>query len=454
MTFLFDTSTTVETIGTCALALTSCGWAMSARRRRGTVAANKQLHEKLTEAAAKAATNQAALEADAAAKEAEAAHLAGRRLPDLIDVVRGYPDVTLSGLAHPQLAGTPLAAHHEHVLRTVQAALETQRADIARSARSIVRDLLEEPLTLMTRSQNAIFEEMEKYGDRPQYVQSLMGLDHLITLTARSFQRLRIVGGSWPGQIRSNATLFDIVEGGARRIEEHTRVHHTYNAETGNVWIKGRFVEPLAVALAELVDNAVAFTHATAYVSVLQVQAGYCIVVEDSGPGLPEEMRQRAADTIAAGAVLDVTSLTDSIELGWHVVGRLCHEYGFRCGVTSPSDYGGAKAIILVPLEFVGEALTPEEEAAARRPSSTIQGSRRVVEPDKPRTQPQVTAPVPATTTVSGLPQRRRRRPLPAEERQGPRYQAEDSTPEEFGQGIAQLANVFRTDTADTEGTN
>lgn len=384
---------------------------------------------------------------------AETRHLVGERLPRLVDVeARRHPGVRVPGLSEPLLQGSPWEELHQAALDLVREAVETTRASVGRSARAGVRGAADEAQTFLTKLQMKIDEELGKHPQASAYHQSLIEIDHFATRSLHTLQRLRILAGSWPGTQRANASLREIVESARGRVGPYDRVEYTYRPDVGELFVEGRVVEPVVVALAELMINAAMYSSDAVSVYAQQVPAGCRIVVEDTGLGMNAFQLAEAERLLAQRKLLDVTALEDERKLGFAIIGRLTHDYGFRVDVGAPSASGGVKAVLLVPTGLMGEAPGREEpaDAAAEEPS-----------PPPVATSASAATPPPAPpgavlTTVSGLPKRRPKQLRTAPS--GPSQEAVTDTADtkELADGFEQMRRAFSAGYAghdtDTEG--
>ncbi|WP_331752300.1 histidine kinase [Streptomyces chartreusis] len=383
-----------------------------------------------------------------AALETEVRYFAEVTMPTLVDVLaRGHRGVPVPGLSQEQLAGTVVDHAHQAVRRLLQEAVGLTREQIGRAARSSVRDMIDEAQTGLHRCQMRVVEEMERHPDGTAYHQSLMNFDHLVTQSLHTLQRMRILTGSWPGLQRADCTVREVVESARGRISDYLRVSYTYEPRTGETWLEGRVVEPVTVALTELLSNATAFSEGKVFVEVQAFQTGYCIFVDDGGLNMNRFQREEASRMLGQREVLDVTTVQDTGQLGFAVIGRLTGEYGFSADVASTSPYGGVRAVLRIPLDLFGHGPTDEEIEAERHAATSLAR----------QTPPDDGAPAPAraadatpgeTAALSGLPQRRRRAPLAtAPARDSAPAPADD--PDAFSASLAQLGRTI----LDTENT-
>lgn len=373
----------------------------------------------------------------AAALSAEIEHLATVRLPALVDTqARGHRGITVPGLKDEALKGMPVDDHHQTVLDLCTEAIGLTRETIGLAARSSVRDLVDEAQTYLVRCQLAVIDEMNKVPEATAFQQGLMNIDHPLTRSVHTLQRLRILAGSWPGLQRADCTFAEIVESARGRIDPYLRVHYTHEPISGGVWVEGRVVEPVTIALTELLSNATSYSDGKVLVEVQQTQTGWVIVVDDSGLNMSPQQRSEAERLLSQQTVLDVTTVPDTLSLGFPVIGRLMAAYGFRVDVSSTSPYGGVRAVLHVPRELLGTGPTPEEQEAERREARAAMGVSARTETPAAETRPD---------SSRGLPQRRRRTPRtadPAAGRAGGPAPQED--PEAFSEGFAGLAAAIR----------
>ncbi|MBQ0888678.1 MULTISPECIES: ATP-binding protein [unclassified Streptomyces] len=384
-----------------------------------------------------------------AALETEIRHFAEVAMPAMVDVLaRGHRGVPVPGLSQEELAGTVVDHAHQAVRRLLQEAVAVTREQIGRTARSAVRDMIDEAQTGLQRCQMRVIEEMERHPDGTSYHQSLMGIDHLVTQSLHTLQRMRILTGSWPGLQRADCTVREIVESARGRISDYLRVSYTYEPRTGETWLEGRVVEPVTVALTELLSNAAAFSDGKVFVEVQAFQTGYCIVVDDGGLNMNPFQRESAARQLGQREVLDVTTVQDTGQLGFAVIGRLASDYGFSADVTSTSPYGGVRAVLRIPLELFGRGPTAEEIEADRQAAAARAGQHMPLHAGPAASTGAADTTPAQPTTSGGLPQRRRRSPIAAAPASGSAPAPADD-PDAFSASLAQLGRTIH----DTENT-
>ncbi|MDX2623780.1 histidine kinase [Streptomyces sp. WI03-5b] len=428
---MLDSQVTVTVLLGAGLVATSAGLIAETRSKRA-----------LAVRGASAEKQRAAAAAHVAALETEVRQFAEVTMPALVDVIaRGYRGVPVPGLHQEQLVGTPVDLAHQAVRQILQEAVAVTRERIGRAARSSVRDIIDEAQTRLHRCQMSVLQEMERHPDGTAYHQSLMNFDHLVTQALHTLQRTRILTGSWPGLQRADCTVREVVESARGRISDYLRVSYTYEPGTGETWLEGRVVEPITVALTELLSNATAYSEGKVYVEVQAFQTGFCVFVDDGGLSMNGFQREEAARQLAQREVLDVTTVRDSGQLGFAVIGRLASEYGFVADVTSTSPQGGVRAVLRIPRELFGHGPSDVEIQAERHAAMVHTTEAPFTEGSLSpggdgRTPPAV------ITGPGGLPMRRRRAARTAEPTPD-RVPAPADDPDAFSAGLAHLGRTI-----------
>ncbi|WP_242887036.1 sensor histidine kinase [Actinomadura litoris] len=227
-------------------------------------------------------------------------------------------------------------------------------------------------VTLARRNQSLLqrllgrLEAMERGTEDPDALAALFELDHLATRMRRHAEGLVILSGRPSGRSwRHPVRLMDVARAAASEIEDYTRVDVV---PMGRAALSGRAVADTIHLLAELVENAAAFSPPTTRIRVTggEVAHGFAVEIEDRGLGLTREEIARLNRLLATDPEL---KLDDSVQLGLFVVARLAARHGIRVSLRS-SAYGGVIAIVLIP-----HALVVDAQDAARDPGAPAGGS-------------------------------------------------------------------------------
>lgn len=398
------------------------------------------------------------------ARDEEVQHLASVRLPALEESL--HQPVPATGLIDPRLTETAFAHSLDVVVDRFSGAVERAQARADKSAKAALKTSMRSIQALANEQQLSI-SDMQNRHDDPHVLQDLLEIDHANSQFGRRAQAIAVLCGSWPGRQRAASSLTDAVRGATSRIRDYRRVQIQGQVD---IAIESRAVEPVVLAVAELLDNAARHSqpNTTVEVNLQTVHNGACIVIDDAGIGMDGQVAQRAATVLSGEQNVDVTRLDDPPQFGFAVIGVLAARYGFTVSTDTRSPYGGVRAVLFLPSSILThiEPETPDgsfpsapEQArpvptpahdragalpqrtapavpagAGDRPSSS--GASRAGGPAVPagsgRTEHSgeaVNSPdagQPRETTVGGLPKRRRH---------APRQQPAGDVPQQPGRG-------------------
>ncbi len=196
--------------------------------------------------------------------------------------------------------------------------------------------------------QLALLDKAEREEPEPDRLKLLFQLDHLATRARRNAENLIVLGGEQPGRKwRNPVPLVDVVRGAAAESLDYTRIHVRKLPETQ---IVGPAVTDIIHLLAELADNASAFSPPESPVEITggTVGKGIAIEISDQGLGMTDEDRAARNELLSHPPDFSVATLSGDIRLGLFVVAKLAARHGITVRLTE-SDYGGVKAIVLIP---------------------------------------------------------------------------------------------------------
>ncbi|MEV0928946.1 ATP-binding protein [Streptomyces spongiicola] len=341
-------------------------------------------------------------------REEELRHLVTVRLPALEESAhRPVPGV---GLLDARLAETDFAKCLDGVLERFAEAVENSQARADRSAKAALKSSMRSIQALASEQQVAI-SDMQDRHDHPDVLRDLLEIDHANAQFGRRAQAIAVLCGSWPGRQRAASGLTDVVRGSTSRIRDYRRIR--IHGEV-DIAVGSRAVEPVVLAVAELLDNAARHSQPSTRVEVgiRSVHNGACIVIDDAGVGMDGQALEKAALLLSGRHAVDVTRLDDPPQFGFAVVGVLAHRYGFNVSVDAQSPYGGVRAVVFLPGALLTHQDTPEGAGeAALAGSSPASASGPAPAPaSAPASGPASGPPgAAAPTTAGGLPKRRRR---------------------------------------------
>ncbi|MEW2520061.1 ATP-binding protein [Actinacidiphila alni] len=242
--------------------------------------------------------------------------------------------------------------------------------------------------------QQVAIAKLQRENGEHAALKGLLDVDHGNAQFTRRAQSIAVLCDGWLGRRKNAASVYDVVRSAKGRIRHFTRVEIRSQS---NFAVVSRAVEPVALALSELLDNATSYSapETSIEINIQPVPKGVCIVVDDAGVGMSDEEKTLAGDLLTGRVTPGVSGLGNPPQFGFAVIGVLATRYGFSVSVDSTSPYGGVRAVLLLPDELLTTTIEPEETPAVGDES----------EPVAAETEPE--PPVQATT-FGGLPKRRR----------------------------------------------
>ncbi|MEU6394735.1 ATP-binding protein [Streptomyces sp. NPDC046939] len=298
--------------------------------------------------------------------------------------VQGELTESQGTVAHLESTVTDLRNGYDEVVRQAKEEAEDATNTVLKSAMRTLQGLAAE-------QQRAISGLQKKYGDSA-VLRDMLDIDHMNSQFNRRAQSIAVLCGGWLGRQREAASVYDVIRGAQGRIRHYQRVDIASRVDFA---VTSRAVEPIALTVAELLDNATSYSEpsTTVDVEVRPVPTGIVIVIDDAGVGMSEEERTHATALLSGGSTVSVSQLGNPPAFGFAVIGALCARFGFTVTIDSTSPYGGVRAVVRVPKELLTEMPEP------KRPTTTQEVSAAAVS--------RGAAPV---TTDGGLPRRRSKR--------------------------------------------
>ncbi|MFG2947295.1 ATP-binding protein [Streptomyces adustus] len=301
---------------------------------------------------------------------AEVEHLAARRLPAAARQP-AHRHITVPGPLLTQTAGTPLGGALESVLDGLRAELAAQRTRIDAAAQAGMRGATREIQAALYRLQDALRALQQRYDD-PELTLTLFELDHENEQSLRRAQIAAVVCGAWVGLAREESHLVDAVTGGQARVPGYHRVKVHNHLRPGTALVS-HAVEPAAIIVAELLDNALRHSapDTDVVVNLEHVHHGVCVTVDDAGLGMTEDERARAQRLVGGRDPILLTDLGDPPRMGLAAIGQLTRQFDLTVDVSSPSPYGGVRAVLRVDSHLLSRIDPAERPPAASAPRTT-----------------------------------------------------------------------------------
>jgi len=243
----------------------------------------------------------------------------------------------------------------------VQAAVE--EANTRRGVSSVFRNMARRNQALLHR-QLGLLDNMERRAEEPDQLEDLFRVDHLTTRMRRHAEGLIVLSGDSPGRGWSQPVPFiDVVRAAVAEVEDYARIRVEVRSKAA---LNGHAVADVVHLLAELMENATAFSPPNTMVRVQGeiVGRGFAVEIEDRGLGIAEDRLEELNRDLASLPAFD---LAGSDRLGLFVTGRLAHRHGIKVSLRS-SVYGGTNAVVLIPASLIvaGDSQIPAREAAER----------------------------------------------------------------------------------------
>ncbi|MFB9833218.1 ATP-binding protein [Actinoallomurus acaciae] len=360
------------------------------------------------------------LESGTGVRENELAHLVTARLPALVQTLNGR-SVEVPGPLNPRLGEVPYGRHLDKIVEMFSESGGRAKARADESAKATLKAMMRGVQSLANEQQLAI-SRMQAQHDDPDVLEGLLKIDHMNAQLGRRAQVSAVLCGSWPGLQRSASPLTDVVRGATSRIRDYLRVQvHSQVSDA----VVSRAVEPVVLALAELLDNAARHSQPNTPVEVNFQPAhnGMAIVIDDAGVAMTTEELKRAGRLLAGRDTVDINRLGDPPQVGFAVIGVLAARYGFNVSVDTRSPYGGVRAVVFLPTALLTriddrpkaaasktapapQEAVPETADAEQKPSLTAGGL-----PRRRRVSAEAVWATDAASERAGVPQQRAPRP-------------------------------------------
>ncbi|MDQ7805026.1 nitrate- and nitrite sensing domain-containing protein [Amycolatopsis sp. A133] len=345
------------------------------------------------------------------------------RLPELVARVQAGEPVDLEEGGHFLDHGTDeigqvADAFNKAQQTAIAAAIE--EAKIKEGTKTVFLNIAHRSQVIVHR-QLKVLDQAERKQEDPDQLDTLFQLDHLSTRARRNAENLIILGGGQPGrQWRNPVGLAELVRGASAETEDFARVK---TAVLPQIAIRGPVVGDLVHLLAELIDNATAFSPPQSRVEIRGnvVGKGVVIEVEDQGLGLEPDQTEEINTMLADPPDFGIMALSDEPRLGLFVVARLAARHGIQVHLRE-SAYGGTRAIVLVRTDLLAPLAETEPEQPITPPKPELVPNpvepettandevaplkRPVRRPARHRTEPPapVTAPAAVTPPPAAVP--------------------------------------------------
>ncbi|MGW3649872.1 nitrate- and nitrite sensing domain-containing protein [Streptomyces sp. NPDC000878] len=325
--------------------------------------------------------------------------LAEDRLPDVVARLNRGEKVDVESATPPLDYGHDELGQVAHAFNAAQRTAVHTAVELADTRRGFQKVIL----GIARQSQNLVnlqltkLDALERAHQDPEILKGLYELDSTASQLRRYEENLVIISGERPGRSWTEpVALIDILRSAVGEVAEYQRVEVQTEED---VYLAPPAVADVIHLLAELIDNATAYSPAPSPVGVraAMVAKGLAIEVEDRGLGMSEEDYASFNEHLSEAPQFDVVALADDLRLGMFVIARLAVRHGIQVTLRS-SPYGGTTAIVLIPHDVVvRELAAPDRDSSgAKEASAEVPGPVAAERPAHERTRDREAPPVAA----------------------------------------------------------
>jgi signal transduction histidine kinase len=329
----------------------------------------------------------------------DAAAVVDERLPDMMKKLRQRQQVDRDAELLSQDYGRDEIGQLAQVLnRSLHAAVgaAVDEANARAAGTAMLMGVARRPQRPLQRGLKVVEDLQDQIGDE-QLLAALFDINHQMTQTRRFLENLIILAGGQTGRrFQKPVPMRRVLLAAIAETQQYQRVSIR---QTADVAVAGTSTSGTIHLLAELLDNALAFSppESPVWVSSARVERGVVIEIEDGGVGMSADRLEQINTMLATAPTPDVTALRDGAQIGLWVVAELARRDGIQVSLRS-SAYGGVLAVVLLPdraLAQYNETPTMELDATRDVPRNAL--SAKAMTRDQARAHvgpPQTSAPV------------------------------------------------------------
>ncbi|MGI5505953.1 sensor histidine kinase [Lentzea sp. CA-135723] len=206
--------------------------------------------------------------------------------------------------------------------------------------------------------QISVIDRLEQDEQDPDHLASLFELDHLATQMRRNSENLLVLSGTTVNRrVTRPVAIAEVLGAAVSEVEKYARVQI---APTPELMVQGRVVNDLAHLVAELLDNATAFSKPSTKVTVRTIETRkgeVAIRIHDRGVGMQEHEVVEFNAKLAEPPEVDVSVAR---EMGLYVVGQLAKRHEIRVTLANNDDIeGGVTAQVILPISLLHKGPAP-----------------------------------------------------------------------------------------------
>ncbi|QSB05208.1 sensor histidine kinase [Natronoglycomyces albus] len=199
-----------------------------------------------------------------------------------------------------------------------------------------------------------LLDELEAQVEDPDLLKGLFAVDHLATRIRRHAENLAVLGGAVSRRQWSRpVNVYEILRSAVAEVEHYARVKMVRPVEGT---LKGHAVADVIHLVAELVENATAFSAPNTQVMLRaqRVTAGLAIEVEDRGLGMPQDQLDQINAMLADPDGVSIDELLNDGRIGLYVVAALARRHDLAVQLQT-NIFGGTQAVIVLSSNLMGE---------------------------------------------------------------------------------------------------
>jgi signal transduction histidine kinase len=295
----------------------------------------------------------------------------------------GLPEAVEKILADPnpqdaaKNAVEPVPVHTREEIGQVARAFDAVHGEAVRLAaqQALLRDNVNAMFVNLSRRSQALVERQLNLIDRleqdeqdPDQLASLFELDHLATRMRRNSENLLVLSGTdLSRRLTRPVPAAEVLGAAVSEVEQYARIQV---GQTPELTVQGRAVNDLVHLIAELLDNATAFSDPVTKVTVRTARTRkgeLAIEIQDRGVGMADQEIIDANDRLADPPDVDVAV---SRRMGLYVVARLAKRHDIKVRLRTNEDIdGGTTALVIVPDSLVQAPGAPAYPTAPAEPT-------------------------------------------------------------------------------------
>jgi signal transduction histidine kinase len=279
--------------------------------------------------------------------------VADHGLPEAVERILADPNPQAAALN--AIDPVPISTREE--VGQVARAFDAVHGEAVRLAaqQALLRDNVNAMFVNLSRRSQALVERQLNLIDRleqdeqdPDQLASLFELDHLATRMRRNSENLLVLSGTdLSRRLTRPVPAAEVLGAAVSEVEQYARVQV---GQTPELTVQGRAVNDLVHLIAELLDNATAFSDPVTKVTVRTARTRkgeLAIEIQDRGVGMSEQDIIDANERLADPPDVDVAV---SRRMGLYVVARLAKRHEIRVRLRANEDIeGGTTALVIVP---------------------------------------------------------------------------------------------------------